>query len=343
MGRCALIFALMTKLVVALTKQVVRSNFSETGTTVLTCLIDFVSAQESATQKMLARMERKIDDLHQNPFRLGSRMLLEAQRVADSQLRMDRIKKALDSFTQAAEYTQISDPLLPLKARLSAGACYDLLQEGMAAIANYEEVFQNARELQKIVQDRPMAKNGSEAFRDAMSDPLDAFLDWLETREPGNKEREQFRSTLVEIKPELDDFVEKLLLLILERKGLTREQYLGVPVKPKTKTTRQTNTFSQTGRLTTLPFGTSPISSMLHSNPHPLICPTCRTFYTFIPCSMCHGTKMQGFQPCVACGGTGSVRTCKCTMQLSTGILNKNVNRFGRSCALCKGTGRIKF
>jgi hypothetical protein len=350
-----MMFVLMKKLVVALTKLAVNTTVPEPGTTVMTCLIDFVSAQENATQAALMRIEGKIDDIHQNPFRLGRRILMDANKINNNQLKMERIQRALDAFTQASQYSRISDPLIPLKAKLSAGACYDLLHEGAAALDNYEEVFREAKEFEKIARQGTLK---SEGF-----DLLDALDNWIESRKPDYKERQQLVEALVNSKTELGDFIENLLQLILNRKGMSREEYLK-PWTPAKKKVKKPHTPSLTARLQN-----DPLSFNLTQKKFPrfgttnfMTCPTCGQVKTYDTCPVCHGLKKTGYVTCARCFGIGKTFICACDKPVISnshrpvgldlnrclfcggkGKISRDRGKTWVTCIMCHGTGRSKY
>ena len=337
-----MLFVLMTKLVVAVTKEVVRSKVPEPGSTVLTTLIDFVTAQQNATQSALERLEQKIDDIHQNSFRTGRRMLVDAQKISGSQLRKDRIQKALDAFTQASEYSQTSNPLVPLYARLSAGACYDLLKEGSVALDNYEEVFRRALELQKV------AKKAIAAQANARAGPvsLGRLIGWLD-KKPNDKKQKEFIEALVREKRQLDEFVEKLLTLITTRKGVSREEYLK-RFEPKRRVVldrgpvvkRVVKPGSTTGTQA-LRRGTLAARRQILQR-RPLICATCQTAKTRAACPACKGTGKYGIHNCPRCFGLGSTYVCQCDEPFSPNPSSSVKSKYGR-CLLCSGTGKVSY
>ncbi|HSG41547.1 MAG TPA: hypothetical protein VLA72_00180 [Anaerolineales bacterium] len=331
-----MVFSLMKKLVVALTKLAVNTTVPEPGTTVLACLIDFAAAQGNAAQTVLDRIEGKIDDIHQNPFRLGTRILLDAGKVKDTQLRMQRIQRALDAFTQAAELTYPNDPLLPLKARLSVGACYDLLLEREVALMLYEEVFRAVKDLEKLAQQGP---ENTEYW-----DLFDRIDHWFESKEPDYKARQQLIGILTRNEAELNDFSEHLLTLILKRTGTSREKYLE-PWNPPKQQTRPL-----IGRLlggqVKLPAQWRPPANRVKLAPGQvsfLVCPNCGKKKIYGTCPVCRGAKLIGGVTCKRCLGLGNAFVCDCDKPVVKPVASGQIRYDINACPACKGTGKFTF
>lgn len=332
-----MVFSLMKKLVVALTKLAVNTTVPEPGTTVLACLIDFAAAQGNAAQTVLDRIEGKIDDIHNNPFRLGTRILLDAGKVKDTQLRMQRIQRALDAFTQAAELTYPNDPLLPLKARLSVGACYDLLQEQEVALMLYEEVFRAVKDLEKLAQQGP---ENTEYW-----DLFDRIEYWFESREPDYKARQQLIGILIRSKAELNDFSEHLLMLILKRTGISREKYLE-PWNPPKQQTRPL-----IGRLlggqVKVPAqwkgGPANRNRLTPTKINLMVCPKCGKNKVYGTCPVCRGAKQVGGVTCTRCFGLGRALVCDCDKPIGNPATGGQIRFDLNRCPVCKGKGKVTF
>lgn len=337
---------LMKNLVIELTKLAVKTETIEPATTVLNCLIDFVGAQITATQGKIEKVEAKIDDLHKNSFLVGQRNLVDAKKVSDVGLRKDRITKALDAFIQASQYTQISDPLIPLRAKFSAGACYELLVEREAALDYYEEAFREAKAFEKVLQEGHDRQDAFDTILGLFSSPLDTLDDLIERSGKDYKTQQQLFDILIKSKDELEGFIDNLLTLIVARKGVSREEYLQ-PWAPKKKSIP--DLFNQG---TAMPFlARKPLltnslrttgSSLPTASSQSLICPKCHIAKVRKMCPKCLGAgkifSVGG--KCQICNGSGYVYTCNCKQPVN--LLPSSTRWQGRKqCRTCGGTGSV--